>query len=191
MIANTVTLSRLLLTFGVVALLGRYPNLDIVLIATIAFIFALDALDGYIARKHNETSKFGETLDTLVDRIIENTFWIYFVARGHIPLWMPITVMARGFIIDELQRYNGSPMYGWAYVLTKSRTSRGLYGTMKMITFLYLASVGTFTTVSTERSGGLNSEQIGILLATITITFCFLRALPSIYGAREKRLRLM
>lgn len=191
MIANTITFSRLFLTFGVVALLGRHPNLDIVLIATIALIFTLDALDGYIARKHNETSKFGEILDTLVDRIIENTFWIYFVAKGHIPLWMPITVMARGFIIDELQRYNSSPAHGWEYVLTKSRTSRGLYGTMKMITFLYLASVGTFTPVSTEGNGGLNSKQIGIWLATITIIFCFLRALPSIYGAREKRLRLM
>lgn len=74
------------------------------MIATIAIIFALDGVDGYIARRRNETSKLGAVLDTVADRIIENTFWIYFTTTGHLPLWMPIAVMPRGFITDSLQR---------------------------------------------------------------------------------------
>ena len=75
------------------------------LISTIAVIFALDAVDGYIARKRSETSKLGEVLDTLTDRIIENTFWVYFTATGQLPVWMPIVVMARGFITDAFDSY--------------------------------------------------------------------------------------
>jgi len=107
MLANIITLTRVLLTFGVIALFGKHRTLDIALIFTIAFIFALDALDGYIARKRNETSESGALLDTLADRIVENTFWLYFTAKGLIPLWMPTAVMARCFITDALQRMHG------------------------------------------------------------------------------------
>lgn len=82
------------------------------LIATIAFIFALAGIDGYIARRRNETSKLGEVLDPVADRIIENTFWIYFTTIGHLPLWIPIAVMARGFITGSLQRFFGYPEKG-------------------------------------------------------------------------------
>ena len=109
MVANTITLCRLLLTFVVIVLLGKYRTLDIGLIAAIGGIFALDGIDGYIARKRDEASKFGEVLDTVADRIIENTFWIYFTTIGPLPLWVPITVMARGFITDGLQRFWGYP----------------------------------------------------------------------------------
>lgn len=36
---------------------GRHRTLDILLIFTIAFIFRLDAVDGSVARKRNETSE--------------------------------------------------------------------------------------------------------------------------------------
>ena len=105
MLANTITLSRLLLTFGVIALFGMDRSLDIALVATIAFIFTLDAVDGIVARKRGETSEIGGLLDTFADRVIENAFWVYFTAMGLIPLWMPIIVMARGFLTDGLRRY--------------------------------------------------------------------------------------
>ena len=74
MLANTITIACTVLTFAVIALFGHQRALSIALISTIAVIFALDAVDGYIARKRSETSKLGEVLDTLADRIIENTF---------------------------------------------------------------------------------------------------------------------
>ena len=86
MLANIITLSRLFSTFVVLALFGRHRKLDLYLFVILGLIFILDALDGYIARQHNETSKLGETLDSLADRIIENTFWIYFTAKGHLPI---------------------------------------------------------------------------------------------------------
>lgn len=175
MIANAITLSRLLLTFGVVILLGGHPSLDIALIATIALIFVLDAIDGLVARKRDETSELGAVLDTVADRIVENTFWIYFTAIGLIPLWMPLTVMARGFITDCLQRYSTSQKRRWAHALSHSRISRGLYGTLKMLTFMNLASSTVFKI----------TEQVRLGLAIVTIAFCLLRAFPIVVRATE------
>ena len=176
MIANTITLSRLLLTFAVIVLFGTHHTLDIGLIATIAIIFALDGVDGYIARRRDETSKLGEVLDTVADRIIENTFWIYFTTTGHLPLWMPIAVMSRGFITDSLQRFFGYPESGWAYALTRSRISRALFGITKMLAFTSLA------TTSFLKNPAL--EVGSFILATIAVGFCLLRGLPFFFIAR-------
>ncbi len=170
MIANTLTLTRMLLTFCVIALLGRHPSLDISLIFAIALIFALDAVDGSIARRRNETSETGAFLDTLADRIIENTFWIYFTAIGGVPVWMPITVMTRGIMTDALQQQHGSSTHGWRHALTRSRISRGLYGSLKMVAFMSLATTSFFKNESLE--------TVSLLLATFAVGFCLLRGLP-------------
>ncbi|MCG9134498.1 CDP-alcohol phosphatidyltransferase family protein, partial [Candidatus Poribacteria bacterium] len=168
MFANIITLSRVLLTFGTIALFDRHLTLDIALIFSIALIFMLDAVDGIVARRRNETSETGAVLDTLSDRIIENTFWIYFSAIGNlIPVWMPITVMARGVLTDTLQRTHGSPENGWTYTLTRSRISRGLYGVLKMLAFMGLASAPVFNYPYLEAAS--------LILATVTIGFCLLR----------------
>ena len=170
MLANTITIARTVVTFGVIAVFDRLYVLDIALIFTIAAIFILDAFDGYIARKRNETSKTGEVLDTLADRIIENTFWIYFTTIGLLPLWMPIVVMARGFSTDALQRMHGYPKIGWTYALTRSRISRALSGITKMFAFTSLA-IARFLKIPALEQGSL-------IFATIAVGFCLLRGLP-------------
>ena len=82
MLANTITLTRTGYTFVVIALFRRHPSLDIALIFSIAVIFILDAVDGIVARNRNEITETGAFLDTIADRLIENTFWIYFTAIG-------------------------------------------------------------------------------------------------------------
>ena len=173
MLANIITLTRLLLAFSVVALFGRYRPLDIALIFTILIIFTLDAVDGIIARKRNETSEIGALLDTIADRIIENTFWIYFAAIGLLPLWIPITVMARGVITDNLQHRRSSEQSGWTHIIAKSRISRALYGIIKMLTFICLASTNVFNSFHVL-------EQAGLSFSIIAVAFCLLRALPTV-----------
>jgi len=170
MLANMLTLFRLFLTFGTIALFGRHPLFDIALIFSIAVIFILDAVDGIVARRRNETSETGALLDTLGDRIIENTFWIYFTVKGLLPLWMPIVVMARGLLTDTLQRLHGDPQNGWTHALSRSRVSRGLYGAVKMIAFMILATVSVFNNNS--------FENVSLILATLAVVFCLIRGLP-------------
>lgn len=194
MLANAITATRLLLTFAVIVLFDRHRNLNIALMGTIAFIFILDAVDGSVARKRNETSETGAVFDTLSDRIIENTFWIYFTATGQLPVWMPITVMARGFITDTLQntpqireeagrrQTKEKGGFGWTHALTQSRISRGLYGAVKMFAFMTLASATVFKIPVLEHTS--------LILATATVGFCLLRGLPifrDIYKTIGKR----
>lgn len=176
MLANTITLIRVLLTFIVLAVLGHHPGLGLVLIFTIVLIFLLDAVDGYIARRRNETSETGAMLDTIADRMIENTFWIYFTVYGQIPVWMPIVIMGRGFITDALQRTHGYPTHGWARALTRSRISRGVYGILKMYTFVTLARVMVFNMYILE--------EASLILATLTVGVCLLRGLPFLFIAK-------
>ena len=46
--------------------------------------FALDGLDGYLARKFKVSSKLGATLDIMGDRIVEYSYWVLFAVNRHI-----------------------------------------------------------------------------------------------------------
>ena len=171
MTANAITLIRMLFTFAVVALLGVHRNVNIACLATLVGIFALDALDGYVARKFGNVSAIGARLDIVADRIIENTFWIYFACEKLIPLWMPLIIMTRGFLTDGLKRESHSPRSPWAVALTQSRVSRAIYGAAKMFTFLYLAAVKAAFPLKVET---------GLFLATLTVAMCLMRGIPGL-----------
>ncbi len=70
-----------------------------------AFIFSVlslsDALDGYIARKRKQTSKLGQILDPIADKLLISTALIFLV--GRIPLWIVVTIIAREWIITMLR----------------------------------------------------------------------------------------
>ena len=54
-----------------------------------------DYLDGYLARKLNQTSKLGEILDPVADRLYILSTVIGFAARDIIPVWWAILLPAR------------------------------------------------------------------------------------------------
>ena len=189
MLANAITLLRLLLTFVVIALFHRHFYLDVVLLGTIAIIFALDAVDGYVARKQNQTSVFGGVFDIVGDRIIENVFWIYFAVAGQIPIWIPIIVVSRSFLIDGVRSVtltHGKTAFGentmlrakWARALTASRMSRGTYNCAKTLTFLYLGGVTLLKHARLHLGRIHHLERLGVMLAVVTVALCIIRGLP-------------
>ena len=88
--ANLISLSRILITFLSVYYLftGTTKGLTIAVILIIVQ-FALDGVDGYVARKFNEVSKLGAVLDIMGDRIAENAYWISFAVLGWLPISFP------------------------------------------------------------------------------------------------------
>lgn len=58
------------------------------------FIFAgvTDVLDGYIARKYNLTTKWGQAMDPLADKLMQLTVLICFTIKRILPLWVIIVV---------------------------------------------------------------------------------------------------
>ena len=87
--ANFVTIFRVFLMFIAVYLIMACTTSQTAYIWALVLTilaFALDGLDGFLARLLHEESKFGALLDIMSDRIVENTYWILFAVMGWISI---------------------------------------------------------------------------------------------------------
>ena len=76
-----------------------------VLLALFTFTFAVvtDYFDGYLARKYDSRTKFGEFLDPLADKILVLTTFLSFYLIGTIELWPIILIILRDVFITSLR----------------------------------------------------------------------------------------
>ncbi|MGH2821252.1 MAG: CDP-alcohol phosphatidyltransferase family protein [Actinomycetota bacterium] len=58
-----------------------------------------DFLDGYIARRAGQISELGKLMDPLADRVFIVALAVALVARGALPLWLALAVVARDLIV--------------------------------------------------------------------------------------------
>lgn len=90
---NIITVVRLLLVVPIMVLLIRDEKP--VLMVTLLFIFgASDWIDGFIARRFNQTSRVGELLDPIADRLGVALIAVAFVIAGLVPWWIPAIIAA-------------------------------------------------------------------------------------------------
>ena len=102
--ANIITISRIFIALIAVILLFFFTVKTYILafiLTAVAIWF--DGLDGYVARKFNESSKFGAMLDILGDRIVENIYWIVFAVLGWVNVAFPLIVVTRGILTDGVR----------------------------------------------------------------------------------------
>lgn len=71
---------------------------------TVAFILFLsiwltDMLDGYIARRFNQTSEFGKLFDPLVDKLFQFTTAVMMTVVGKLPLWVPVFIFIKELLM--------------------------------------------------------------------------------------------
>lgn len=62
-----------------------------------------DTLDGYVARRRNQVSTFGKFIDPLADKLLVSSAILILVARGLMPAWVAMIVLARDFIVTSLR----------------------------------------------------------------------------------------
>jgi CDP-diacylglycerol--glycerol-3-phosphate 3-phosphatidyltransferase len=149
----------------------------------------MDGLDGYLARKLNETSKFGSVFDILCDRVVEMVYWITFLALGWIPLWIPILIMTRGVLVDGFRAIameQGFTAFGDTSMmrsplgafLVSSRFSRCSYGTFKALAFslLILAYIPGLP---------IRLAPFAMVCVYITVFFCLIRGVPVLIEAKR------
>lgn len=198
--ANVITVGRIGLLFFGISLLFSSDHRSLLLSALIAALVILaDGVDGWVARVRNETSKFGAVFDIVGDRIVEAAYLVSFSYLSLIPLWIPLLVLTRGFLVDGLRGLaleHGKTAFGansmmvsrWGKALTSSRTSRALYGAAKAITFIILPIGLAFTKPNAPALLAPLSEPlllIGVILAYVVAAFCLIRGILVIADARS------
>lgn len=104
--ANLVSLGRVVLCFVAISLLfvQTEPYFWLSFFLTI-FVICADRLDGYLAKKFNQATKFGGILDIACDRIVELAYWITFAILGWIAIWIPFLFLVRGILVDSIRAY--------------------------------------------------------------------------------------
>jgi cardiolipin synthase len=58
-----------------------------------------DALDGYLARRFNWSSRLGALLDPVGDKLLMITSYLILGGQEHLPIWLVVTVILRDVII--------------------------------------------------------------------------------------------
>lgn len=202
--ANIITLSRILLSFIVVFLLFfNVPEFYVSAFLLTAIIIWFDGLDGYVARKFNEASKFGAFFDILGDRIVENIYWITFACFHWIPLWIPIVVMVRGQLTDgvrALASQEGYTPFGKNTMMQSkigkfivaSNFSRGLYAVAKAFAFTFIILCHVPKYVIPPENFWLKMNVIlpklslfAYICVYISVVLCILRGLPVLIEAKR------
>ncbi len=92
-IPNILGLSRIILTFVVIALLQNY----LYLWGLIVFLLAsmTDLLDGYLARRLGQVTEFGAWLDSVADNIFTIALIFYFYVQREVPSYYLIILVIR------------------------------------------------------------------------------------------------
>ena len=193
--ANFITILRILIAIVVVCMLFFHTT-KIYITATIltAIVIWFDGLDGFIARKFNESSKFGAVLDILGDRIVENIYWITFstLTWFSIPVWIPLIVVTRGIITDGIRSLaleQGFTAFGSTTMMQSkvgrfivaSNFSRGTYAVAKAFAFVFLIA----GTIPQEYQAQNIVFNFGLICAYISVAFCVLRGLPVIIESKR------
>lgn len=192
--ANLVSLIRTLLGLLVIFLLF-IPTQAVYLACFVLtiIVIAMDALDGYLARKLNETSKMGAVIDILGDRIVEQIYWVAFLALGWLPLWVPLVVIVRGITVDGLRSMaleQGFTAFGQSsmqqskigWLLVSSNFSRTTYAVAKAAAFAFLILGHT---PGFEPNVASNITLLGLVCAYISVAFCVIRGLPVLVEGRR------
>lgn len=101
---NYLTLLRLLLTALFLFLIFR-PGAEFKAAALVVFAVAsfTDYLDGWLARKHNWITPFGQLMDPIADKVLVFSAFLAFVQLGVVPAWLVIVMLAREVLITGLR----------------------------------------------------------------------------------------
>lgn len=187
-LANIVSVTRIFVAYAAIACLYVQTTWAYIIALVLTIIaFAMDGLDGYLARKLTQSSEWGSVLDILGDRIVEVSYWIVFAVMGWLNIIFPLICVARAFTTDGIRSValsKGMTAFGdktmqstsWGKFICASRFMRISYAVAKVLAFLLLITVNT---PGMELWNGTPIlHTITMVFAWAAIIFCVVRAIP-------------
>ncbi len=189
--ANLVTLSRLVLLLVAAFLFYSASAWEFANFVLVILIFVTDGIDGYIARKRNETSLFGALFDIAGDRIVELTLWLVAADNKLVPIWVPLVFIIRGVIVDTIRSSNAAVQKTSPFALMRTRFGkfivasklmRVLYAVVKASAFAGLTLQRPFPTYLPELWSYVGWILTGLtyFFVYLAVVLCVARGLPVI-----------
>jgi CDP-diacylglycerol--glycerol-3-phosphate 3-phosphatidyltransferase len=187
--ANLITLARFILLFVLVGLAyQKNPVWQLANMPLLAIIFAMDAFDGYVARKRNETSLFGAIFDITIDRVVENVLWVILVDLDFIPVWIAIVFITRSFLVDSIRTQaasEGQTPFGMmrspiGQFIVAGRFMRLFYGVLKAVAFGFMFLIQPWPALFPEDFAQYQTtiNVIKGVLVYTAVAICIARGLP-------------
>lgn len=103
-IPNLITLSRLLLAPVFLLAFTRGTHDGLVWALVLACFFEVtDMVDGWVARRLQQTSNLGKILDPLADSISRFTVFLAFLAEGYVSVWAVAPMFWRDSIVSTIR----------------------------------------------------------------------------------------
>lgn len=101
---DQLTLARAMAVPVVVVLFAwSFPGHDYWATAVFVVAMATDQVDGWLARRWDQTSAFGSLLDPIADKVLVMSALVMLVAEGVAPAWMVAAIVAREFLVSGLR----------------------------------------------------------------------------------------
>lgn len=103
---NALTLFRIFLVpFLVVVLLTKFTAREFVGLGIFLLAAITDFLDGWFARRWNQTTRMGALLDPIADKLLMSAAFISLVEMdpSHVPAWMVVIIIGREFAVSGLR----------------------------------------------------------------------------------------
>ncbi len=143
----------------VLVLLILSPSRAAAYVAAALFVVAAasDSVDGYLARRYEITSRLGQWLDPVADKILVTAPIVTLTAVGRFPLWAAAVIVAREFAVSVLRAWLGTggramPASWWGKVKTAAQM---------LAVLLYLLP---------DLGSGVEDIRLGILVAAVVLT---------------------
>ena len=128
---------------------------------------ATDVLDGYIARKFNQTTKWGQLMDPLADKLMQITVIIFMVLAGFIPIWFVAVLVVK----EALMIFGSIFLY-----VKKTYVQANLFGKLNtVVLFIALCILMVFPQINPVLETVMLSASIALsLFAMITYAYSYL-----------------
>ncbi len=101
---NAITLGRVLLVPPVLWLWSIDDwRMHLAAASLFALASALDAVDGWLARRWQLVTFFGKFVDPLADKVMVMAVLVYLVAAAQMPAWIVVVLLTREFYVSGLR----------------------------------------------------------------------------------------
>jgi CDP-diacylglycerol--glycerol-3-phosphate 3-phosphatidyltransferase len=192
--ANQITTLRLALLFVLVAIVYAAPAAwQVAPPLLLVIVFALDGLDGFVARNRHEVSRFGAMYDIAADRVVENVLWVVATHLSYTPVWVPIVFITRGFVVDLIRAQTPGTLHAPFGVfhsaagrwITESRFVRILYAVVKAAAFGWILAIHAARELDPDwfKPWTPTVRVVTWALVGLAVGLCLIRAAPVILSA--------